>query len=327
MGTYRKIMIVVDKEMKHGAAFARGVEFAKKTGAEVLLMLADYRGALIRAHSLDKERLRKVIRGYVTIRQRWLNKEVEKLKEQGIRAQATAVWHKPAWEAIAKHALEHAPDLVIKDVEKTSAVERALFTRADWHLMRACPAPLLMVHANTQSFPKRILAAVDPNHARDKPAELNDRILDAALELGRHLDAEVHAAHAYEYVSASAFIGPEADARYFAAARQERRERFAALCKAHDIPPERMHFQEGSPAVVIADVAKRIDAGLVVLGSVARRGLRRIFMGATAEDILGVVKCDVMVLKPQGFGGSLQTELEESAAARGETAIEEEQTT
>lgn len=55
MGTYRKIMIVVDKEMKHGAAFARGVEFAKKTGAEVLLMLADYRGALIRAHSLDKD--------------------------------------------------------------------------------------------------------------------------------------------------------------------------------------------------------------------------------------------------------------------------------
>jgi len=50
-----------------------------------------------------------------------------------------------------------------------------------------------------------------------------------------------------------------------------------------------------------------------VLGSVQRRGLRRALMGATAEEIIGNINSDVLVLKPADFAAALRHELEASA--------------
>lgn len=309
MSQYRKIMIVTNPAMKHGVAYRRGVELAKRTGAALVLALADYNPALVRAHLLDPDRLRKIIDGYLSVRRRWLAGEAEKLKEQGLQAEAFAIWHKPTWEATARQVLDHAPDLVIKDVDTNSALQRAIFTPADWHLMRVCPAPLMLVDSHSSSFPQRILAAVDPFDTHDKPADLNDRILEAALAMAYQCDATVHVVHAHDYLSAAFFLGDEADARYLAAARETHREKFIAFGKAHGIPRDRMHFVEGSPARVIADLAEDINADLVVLGTVVRPRLKRILIGATAEEILGVIHSDVMVLKPQGFATAAEKEL------------------
>lgn len=324
MSQYRKIMIVIDRTMKKDVAFTRGVKLAKKTGAQLVLVLNDYNSALLRARFLDPEMLRKAIEGYLAVRRRWLNDEASKLREQGLEVETVVTWHKPAWEEIARQALEWAPDLVIKDVESTSALPRAVFTPADWHLMRICPAPLMLVNSHSSSYPQRILAAIDPFDTHGKPAELNDRILEAALAMAYQCDAPVHVVHVYEYPSPSILLGGEAvlAERYIDVAREEHRKQFIAFGNAHGIPIDRMHLIEGNPARVVADLAEDINADLVVLGTVARRGLKRIFMGSTAEEILGGINSDVMVLKPQGFAAALATELKENSNSRQALEVE-----
>ena len=36
------------------------------------------------------------------------------------------------------------------------------------------------------------------------------------------------------------------------------------------------------------------------MGAVSRSGLKRVFIGNTAERVLGALSCDVLVLKPRG---------------------------
>ena len=39
----------------------------------------------------------------------------------------------------------------------------------------------------------------------------------------------------------------------------------------------------------------------VVMGAISRSGLRRLFIGSTAERVLDLLRCDVLVIKPRGF--------------------------
>lgn len=319
MSQYKHIMVVVDPAMKRSTAFARGVQLAKKSGAAMTLVLVDYNPALYRARFLDPELLRKAVTGYLSARRRWLWTEASKLKDQGIETDVVAVWHKPVYEEIARQAMELKPDIVIKDLEPTNRLSRAVFTPNDWHLLRLCPAPLMLVNERSSSYPQRILAAVDPFDTNDKPAELNDDVLKASLAMAYQCDAPVHVAHAYHFLPTAAPMGAEtvfADAKLLEQVREDHQREFVAFGRKHGIPEDRMHLLEGDPAEAIAKLARDINADLAVLGTVQRSGLRRVFIGSTAEEILGSIDCDVLVLKPRDFAETLERELAELSADR-----------
>ena len=48
-------------------------------------------------------------------------------------------------------------------------------------------------------------------------------------------------------------------------------------------------------------MARELGAGILVMGAVSRSGLKRVFIGNTAERILESLPCDVLVIKPEDF--------------------------
>lgn len=319
MSDYGKIMVVVDPRMKRNTAMTRAVELARRSGASLFLLLVDYNGALFRARFLDPELLRQAITGYIEARRRWLDTEIAKLQEDGIEAEGQAVWHRPAYEEIAFKAGELRPDLVIKEATPVRGLDRVLGTPDDRHLVRLCPAPLMLVNSHSSTVPQKILAAVDPFDTRDKPHDLNDEVLRAALRMAYASDAIVDVAHAYEYLPAAAPVGAEmvfADAGVFEQVREEHRARFIEFGSQHSIPEDRMHLREGEPWQVIRELSEDLNADLVVLGTVQRSGLKRVMMGATAESILSELRCDILVLKPEGFSEDLAEELKQISEDR-----------
>jgi universal stress protein E len=67
------------------------------------------------------------------------------------------------------------------------------------------------------------------------------------------------------------------------------------------VPEKRQHVVAGEPAEVIPRVARNTHAGIVVMGAVSRTGLKRLFIGNTAERVLAALPCDVLVVKPGAF--------------------------
>ncbi len=97
-----------------------------------------------------------------------------------------------------RHAVAIGADLVIKDTHHHSAVARALLTNTDWHLIRTCPTPLWLVKPNAFSDIPTFVAAIDPMHEHDKPAALDDEILQISKMLADRLGGKVHAFHCYD---------------------------------------------------------------------------------------------------------------------------------
>ena len=61
------------------------------------------------------------------------------------------------------------------------------------------------------------------------------------------------------------------------------------------------HLVEGRPNEVIPRTAKRERSAIVAMGVVSRSGLKRFFIGNTAEFVMDAVTADILVVKPADF--------------------------
>jgi len=180
-----------------------------------------------------------------------------------------------------------------------------VFSNTDWNLIRSCPAPLWLVKPHPISDRPRIIAAVDPLHERDKPAELDHRIVDAAVRLCSAVDGELHLVHAYEIAPALAVSGDSMampiamPLRELAESlKKQHSDAVAALADRHSVEPDRVHVLEGRTRQVLVRLTEQTNAEVVVLGAVSRSGLRRFFLGSTAEQVLDHLPCDMLIVKP-----------------------------
>jgi len=226
---------------------------------------------------------------------------------QGLEVSAHATWDYPTHEAIVRRAVSTRADVVVAATQPRSIGIRFFLTNTDWELIRQCPCPVLLVKAPRDYRKPVVLAAVDPLHAHAKPAKLDDRIMDAATSLTRILGGELHVMHVYKPVTA---IAPGPVGQPLALALPTEFEEthtarvtqvFDALAKKYGVPPKRRHLRMGEISSEIVNVAKRTRASIVVMGAVSRSGLRRIFIGSTAESTLDVMPCDVLIVKQPGF--------------------------
>ena len=101
-------------------------------------------------------------------------------------------------DGILTLALDMHPLYVIKGTEYHSIAERAIFVDTDWQLIRTCPFPLWLVKPHQLREEPVIVAAVDPVHSHDKPANLDQMIVDTAQAITGLAGGEVHLLHTYQ---------------------------------------------------------------------------------------------------------------------------------
>jgi universal stress protein E len=228
---------------------------------------------------------------------------VKRAEAAGVPAICEALWGTPFHEIVLGRVAATQPDLVVKHSVHHNRIERTLFTGSDWHLIRECPVPLLLVKAPERLVGAKMLVCVDPLHAHDKPAALDHRLLRTAASLAGPLAGEVHALHVFSiptpvtvvgdaYIAAATVPPPEATVAAATAA-------FRQLMAVHSLPESRAHLKVGAPARDILAAAKALDIGLVIMGAVSRGRLDRWFVGNTAEAVLDKLACNVWVEKPR----------------------------
>src|SRR5690606_21817246 len=200
------------------------------------------------------------------------------------------------------------PILVVKDTHYHPTLKRSLLSNTDWNLIRSCPAPLLLVKPREVAEAPVVLAAVDPLHEHDKPAELDRAILSFAKEMTQVLGGVLHVIHSFDVGPTLAVISgtPVATTavpieEITAKAREEHGKALSELVADFGVPPENVHLEQGVAHDVLVEQAAARNADFVVMGAVSRSGLQRIFVGSTAERALDRLPCDLIIIKPPGF--------------------------
>ena len=81
----------------------------------------------------------------------------------------------------------------------------------------------------------------------------------------------------------------------------EHRTAMKRFLDTHAALEGRPHLYEGMAHECLQKAAKEHAVDFVVMGAVARRGLKRLFIGSTAERVLDRLPCDLVIIKPLEF--------------------------
>lgn len=71
-----------------------------------------------------------------------------------------------------------------------------------------------------------------------------------------------------------------------------------------DRAPTRLVLLDGEPADCICSVAEEEGVDLIVLATHGHGGIRRFFLGSTAERVMRYAPCSVLVYKPRDAGAA-----------------------
>ena len=318
MKRFKDILCVVDPEEACEPALERAVALAESNQANLTLVdvvprviagIGMAEGGPISDH-LQAEMVAEHMRGLESV--------IEPYRQR-IDIQIKVLIGTPFLE-IVREVIRNGHDLVIKIPETRDWLDR-FFGSDDMHLLRKCPCPVWLVKPEAPKAYRRILAAVDVDD-RYPPAELktrhqlNRQILEMAGSLALSEFAELHVAHAWDAIGESAMRGAfmyEPEEKVLAYVEHVRRQHEANLDEllqevtiqlgqdAVDYLKPRTHLVKGWARKEIPALAKRIEADLIVMGTVARTGIPGFFMGNTAETILNQIDCSVLAIKPPGF--------------------------
>lgn len=223
---------------------------------------------------------------------------------------AITVWSRHGWQQLVRLVRQRNARLLVIQTRPQSRWKRLRLGNDDWELIRHCPAPLLLVRGEKFHGYRRILAAVDPLHEDDKPADLDRRILDLSAELSRKFQGEIEVLNLVPpdravpggLADPVAFAGNDVQAAELEAHRLRVKELVAQSAPGAG---SRECVEFGEPVQQIVYHARRLRADLLVMGAVARSALKRLLVGSTAERVLDEVTCDVLIAKPTDFNPRL----------------------
>ena len=299
----KKILVVIDPTEKgEQPVIERAAWLAEKTSAAVELFASDFDAQIDAGHvsTVWIQQAEPPRDHLVNIHRENLAKLAEPLKKRGLKVTTDVAWDHPLGEAIVRKVVKSKPWLVAKDTHHHNLLKRTVLTNTDWHLIRGCPAPLLLVKPRKIAAKPKFFAAIDPLHEHDKPAQLDDKIFDFAKGLVKAVGGELNVVHAF-----TAPVGLDLPMDIVDAIGGQHREAMAAFVKKHHIAEQNVHLLQGSPAECLVDVANDEQADFMVMGAVSRRGLDRLFIGSTANRVLDRLPCCVVIVKPEGFESAL----------------------
>lgn len=308
MRTISKILAVVDPGSKTQPAMQRAALLAAKTGGALELLICYYNEYLSGDRLFDSPSLAKARREVLENSEKLLENLATPLRKSGVVVTTTALWDHPLFEGIVRRVVDSEADIVFKDTHHHSALQRSVLSNTDWNLIRTCPVPLWLVKRRDFATRPTIVASIDPMNEHDKPAALDDEILQISKLLGEKLAGNVHAFHSYDpriaiaTATANAYIPvslpfDEIEQQM----HEDHQKRFREITAFHGIDDERAHLVSGLTHEELPELAERISADVVVMGAVARNRWKRLFIGATAERTLEFLPCDLLIIKPDWF--------------------------
>ena len=216
---------------------------------------------------------------------------------------------------IVRQVLAGGHDLVVKTADGVSSVGR-FFGSIARSLLRICPCPVWILKPEIHGQFDCVLAAVDLEAADQAHKGLNRNIMEIAFSIAQREEAQLHIVSAWDLWMEQSLRRRAGDAEVDAAlARHEKKVRRALdeLLQGADekIDDYEVHLHRGNSASVIRLVADRIDADLMVMGTVCRTGAAGFLIGNTAETVLAEVTCSILAMKPEGFISPVQMAEEE----------------
>jgi universal stress protein E len=307
MNPIRRILVAVrnpDRRAQRGVR--KALHVARRLGASVELFHAISTPVFLELEPLTGHTVAEIRREALELRRARLEKLAASARRSHLQVSSHVAWDYPPHEAIERRAAAIQADLIIAECHEGRRLKPWLMHLTDWELLRVSRRPVLLLKNDRLWREPMVLAAVDPSHAHAKPDQLDSCIVAQASAFCRGTGGKLELLHAnapsgFGLMAADPAMDAMSANAVYEKLKAVGKARFEAFAAKQRVPRARCHVFDADPEFAIPHVARKLGADVVVMGAVSRSGLRRVFIGNTAERILGSLPCDVLVVKPSRF--------------------------
>jgi universal stress protein E len=304
MSDREKILVIVEPDVHPSEVVARATWLARVNNCDLDLVLCDPDIGALREGFFVSNEARDIAEKIRMAQREMIEELAGPPREAGIEVTTEVLEERPIADGVLHRAVDLDPRFVVKGTQYHSTAERSIFVDTDWQLIRSCRYPLWLVKPHEIREKPVIVAAVDPTHSHDKPASLDQVIVKTALTISDATQGEVHLLHTYHRLTG---VGREATWTFKPITlpidqlsekiQQEHREKLDALAEANGIDAEHTHQLPGDTKEILPTFVRAKGADLVVMGALARWGLKRAILGSTAERVLDHLPCDILIVR------------------------------
>ena len=298
METPARVLAAIPPTELAAVVAERAADIARAFSAELCLAACVYDPYVAGERFSDSPELQSAREALVDARRAQVDALADRFQTDGLSVSVAVNWAYPIYEGLVELAENLQADLMVAGTFHHGLLERWGLANTDWQLLRHVPCPLLLIRRDVFDGYRHILAAVDPMHAHDVDAVLDDRIVEAATLFSGPWDGRVDVLHCYLESEHLPMVAPGVAGYYGKlSSRDEHARAMEKLLARHGLDTRQMSMEAGDARQLIPAVAKRRGSGLVGMGAVSRSRLRRLLIGSTAESVLDGLDCDVLVVR------------------------------
>ena len=268
--TVEKVFVVVDPSKTRHYALERAIQTAKMVKSETFV----HAFVAVDPDAVDTRATNDTLFRDLD----WFSQAVKQpLEDAGIPYDLEVSWSSEWQQSIISSSKMSGAGRIYLPVHERSSSSRFSFSESKWDLLKAASMPVVLIQPEAAQERKVVLAAVNFQALEDFQRELNQRILSCGKKFAEAYDAEIHVVNAY------------LDSMNYPDRGQ--------LAKQTGLPPERIHVEAGYTSEAVSAVAKRVNADLVVMGTLGQNGMTRTRRrGNTAERVIAALTQDIMVI-------------------------------
>ncbi|WP_444928690.1 universal stress protein [Microbulbifer sp. SSSA002] len=209
----------------------------------------------------------------------WFREQIrEPISEAGLSCEITVCWSSDWQAAIVQESKRCNAEMIYLPVHAKSS-RRFTFAESKWQVLKTARCPVVLIRPGAKDERKVVLATVNYQAKTLEQRQLNRQISERATYIAGHYGAELHLVNAF----LDSMLYPDRGA-------------LAKLADKTGVPTHRIHVKRGYTSDVVEEVAREIDADLVVMGTMNQYGETGSFLrGNTAERVIGQLDVDVMV--------------------------------
>lgn len=291
----KKLLVIADREDHPQEAFLKAVDFAKKSGAAIHVAIFCYEPMEVLAagrSGADNQDLKTEL---IRHKEQWWQGFVTTHRAE-LEITHEVVWEKYVKDWVIKHCQTCHYDLIVKTGHRS---ETAFYTPTDWQLFRDATVPVYIVAREHFKPRKVILVALDVLAKSAEKRDLNKQLIESAFRLSVQTDAVLHCAYVIKIPTLLKDLDLIDTTTYLRKAKAQVEDKLAGLTKNYELAPDCMHIEHGEPWGALSNLAKKLRAQCVVVGSMGRKGIAGKLIGNTAEKIIHIANTDLLVISPE----------------------------
>ena len=279
-----KLFVIIDPESTQQVALVKALLIAKLGNCQIHAFMCVY--ANIKDHPKASSRKGLKHRTLEDAEAR-LQELMEPCKLCNVPFTTELLWNS-RWYDMALHSVAKSGcDLVIKSSIHHSKTRRFFSKTSDYTLMRYSSCPILFTHQSQEWSSNKILACVDLESVDPQHTRLNNVIIRNASAVAEIIGMDLCIASVYRKAI---------DETRFPVKSGTSLDLDEKLARLYGVDTENVYLRQGAAAETLVGICKEVNPSILLMGSIARTGIRGKLIGNTAEKLLDAVDADVLTV-------------------------------